>query len=61
MGAALNSNVQIDPDSEVPIQEQLRDILTENSARTRTRTPTLSRSLTLTLAARHTHRELGQG
>ena len=33
MGAALNSNVQIDPESEVPIQDQLRDILIENSVR----------------------------
>ena len=61
MGAALNSNVQIDPESEVPIQDQLRDILIENAVRTPTRTPTLTRSLTLTLAARHTHREPGQG
>ena len=32
-GAALSSNVQVDPESDVPIQEQLRQILIDNSVR----------------------------
>ena len=33
VGAALNSNVQIDLESDVPVQDQLRDILIDNAVR----------------------------